>query len=229
MSKQIEMDRARFGFRAWGLADALVQVKPLPSVIFLAILFAFQLEAQAQGNLVNLYDWSNDTKYSGSPQHNVQIFSSVSALFAGSESTNNAPSPLALPVLSGCFDSTPGDMYDISFTMQNNFVEEAGESTVSIGGFATNFYLPTAKFSGPGQTEYFPVAISLTYIATSLTTDFTFNIPLDDGDTISLNNLNVTEAPESSAAAIFGTLGCALVLAQRCRSGTKARVRSRAV
>lgn len=227
MSKQIEMGWSRFG----RLAGVLVHVKPMPRMMFLAILLGFHLESRAQGNLVNLYDWSNETRYSGSPQYNVQISSSDSASFFGSQSTNNAPCPLAVPVLSGSFDTISGDVYDISFTMQNNFVENLGEPTVSVGSFATNFNLPAAKLMGPGQTEYFPVDISLAYVATSSTTDFTFKIPLDDGDTVSLENLSVTEAPESSTAAIFGTLGCAWALAQRWRSGFKARVspfRSRA-
>ena len=228
MSKQIEMGWSRFR----RLADVFVYLKPLPGMMFLAILIGVQLEAQAQGNLVNLYNWSNETRYSGSPQYNVQISSPDSASFFGSQSTNNSPCPLAVPVLSGSFDTTPGDVYDISFIMQNNFVENLGEPTVSIGAFATNFYLPAAKQAGPGQTQYFPVDISLTYVATSLTTDFTFKIPLDEGDTVSLENLTVTEAPESSTAVIFGTLGCAWVLAQRWLSRFKTRVspvRSRAV
>lgn len=216
MSKQIEMGEARSG--------GVVRVKPLPSVLFLAILFGFQLEARAQGNLVDLYDWSNQTRYSGEPQHNVQVLSSDSAIFYGSQSTNNAPYPLALPVLSGTFGTTPGDIYDISFTMQNDFVENLGEPTICIGAFATNFYLPAAQSINPGQTQYYPVDISFTYVATSSATDFTFKIPTDDGDSISLDNLCVTEAPENSTGVIFGTLGCAWVFGLRWRSGFNAKV-----
>jgi hypothetical protein len=216
VTKQIKADNNRLE----GLRNRLPissKVNILKFAVLTSVALQVALVANAQGNLVDLYNWSNETRYSGSPGHNVQIDSSDSAVFFGSQSTNDAPSPFALPVLTGNFDTTPGDIYEISFTMQNNFFETIGQPTISVGGFLTNFDLPAAERGSGGQLQFNPVNIDFSYVATSSATEFEFMIPLDTGDGASLNNFSIAEVPESSTDAILGSFVCLWFLMRRWR------------
>lgn len=213
MTEQIKTTATGRGLQASGLTSA---------VMLSAILVGIGLDGRAQGNLVNLYDWSNNTRYSGSPNNNVRINSSDSAGFFGSGSTNNAPYPLALPGLAGQIGTTPGTMYEISFTMENNTYESIGDPCVCFGDFTTNLDLPVAQANGP-QSQYYPVDVDLSILATSSTTDFTFTVPADEGELISLDNLTVTEVPEMSTTAIFGFFGCSWLFLRRWRQVQKAK------
>ena len=190
--------------------------KSLLSVIVTILAIGLQASGHAQGNLVNLYDWSNDTMYSGSPQNNVSILSFNAASFNGSQSTNGAPYSLALPVLTANLATGPGTTYEISFTMQNEFLESSGQTEVQFGGFTTNFDLPPARLIG-GDLQSFPVNIDFTASAASWLTTMEFTVPVDTGDAISLNNFSVTEVPEISSASLFGFGGCVLLLVQQWR------------
>jgi hypothetical protein len=205
MTEKNKMDAVGRGFRAFGLMSGPKLLKTWQTVM-LAAMLAVELNGQAQANLINLYNWSNDTRYSGSPNHNVQIDSFDSAKFYGGRSTNNAPSPLALPVLTGDLYTTPGASYEIAFTMQNDYLESIGNTKVSFGGFVTNLDLPSAQFNSQGLQVY-PVDINLNFVATSQTTDFTFCVPLDEGDVISLDNFTMMEVPEMPTSAILGLFG----------------------
>lgn len=204
------------GFPAPGLRGSLVRLKPLRAIITSAIVFGLQLAVNAQGNLVNLFDWSNETRFSGSPLNNVQIEASDAANFFGSDSTNNSPCPFAVPELAGSVSTTPGTTYDISFTMQNDFVEGA-QAVISFDDFTTNLVLPAARQTSPFQMQYYPVDVELTYAATAGTTDFSFKLPIDDGDAVSLGDFSVIEVPETSTVGIFGIFGCAWLFARRWR------------
>jgi hypothetical protein len=216
VTKQIKADNNRFEG-----PQIRLPISDKVNVLKFAILASVALQvasaANAQGNLIDLYNCSNETRYSGSPGHNVQIDSSDSAIFLGSQSTNNAPSPFALPVLTGSFNTTPGDLYEISFTMQNNFFETIGQPTISVGEFFTNFDLPAAQRGSGGQLEINPVNIDFDYVATSLNTQFEFMVPLDSGDGASLNNFSIAEVPESSTNAILGSFVCLWFLMRRWR------------
>jgi hypothetical protein len=208
--------------------------KSLQIVMFSIIGLGLQSSGHAQASLVNLYDWMNETMYSSTPDFNVQIQSPNSVGFFGSRSTNNAPYPFALPVLTGSLNTTPGTTYEISFTMQNDFVETIGQPEVSFGSFTTNFDLPAAQETD-GQLQYFPVNIDLTAVAMSFDTTMTFTVPIDTGDAMSLNNLEVTAitgstignvfVPEPSTTKLVFCFGFAWLLAQRL--GRLLKIRSR--
>ena len=154
--------------------------------------------------------------YSGSPQNNISILSLNSASFQGSLSTNNSAHPLALPILTGNLATTPGAIYEISFTMLNGWLTDIGQIELSFGNFTTNFDLPPAQQTG--GLQYFPVNIDFTAIANSLTTTMTFTVPVDVGGQISLDNFSVNDVPETaSSAGLLGLGAFALLLARHGR------------
>ncbi len=189
--------------------------KTLKVAVLSAVVLGLPAAEHVQANLINLYNWSNATRYSGAPQNNINILSLNSASFYGSLGTSPVH-PLALPILTGNLATAPGAIYEISFIMQNNWLTDIGQIELSFGSFTTNFDLPPAQQAG--GLRYFPVNIDFTAVANSLTTTMTFTVPVDVGGGISLGDFSVSDVPESTpTAGLFGFGVCALLFARHGR------------
>ncbi len=157
-----------------------MQIRWILKVVLLVVVLGLKGSGYAQGNLLNLYTWTNATMHSSNPQHNVQIESFNSARFAGSLGTNNPYSFPVTPILTGNLATTPGASYEISFTMENMWITDWGPTEVSFGNFTTNFDLPRIQQRG-SQYQYFPVNLDFTVLANSSTTTMTFTVAVDVG------------------------------------------------
>lgn len=181
----------------------------------LAIVFGLQSNAQAQGNLVNLYNWENETAVGSDPNPNdyLAVSSSTSAKFSGGYTDQGGG---VSPIMTGLFDTTPGASYQISFTMQN-LSQFDGSASESFGNDTMNFGLPAVLLNGGESYADTPVNIDFTAVATSTTTAMSIECYLDpDGGAADLSGLTVTEvpneAPEASSILLFCFGCCALLL-----------------
>ena len=193
--------------------------KSLQAVVLITIVLGIPCAGRAQDNLVNLNDWTGQTKYGSSPNSGIVILDSVSAIFFGSYSTNVFSGPdHIIPVLTGTLATAPGATYDISYTLEHDgrFIFCAG--TFSFGSFIYGFNLPfNGQPSGASETFGFLVT------ADSLSTATSFAWPaIDNGDAAFLSNFSVTAlplvnpVPEASTASLLGLGGCACWVASAC-------------
>jgi hypothetical protein len=173
----------------------------------------------AQGDLVNLYNWSNETE-SVAPDtmsRFISIYSNSSADFYGGFTTNYSSGFAVCPLLVGTVNTVPGDSYEVSFTMQN-MSGYAGGVAESFDGDSTNLSFPSDDL---GYTEI-PVNVDFTAVATSTTTMVSFQCYLDpEGGQADLYNVSVTEVPESSASRLFLCGGFVLLMAKQLRKATQ--------
>lgn len=185
------------------------------------MMFKFASIGQAQGNLVNLYDWNNDTAHvaPGHAGQFISIYNNTSAGFFGGFTTNPFSLVAASPTLSDEFSTTPGATYEISFTMQN-LNGFNGFASESFGNETLNFDLPVVLQNGGESYADTPVNEEFTAVATSTLTTMSFECYLDpNGGAASLGNLTVTElpvtdAPEESTGSLLFYGGCICLLAK---------------
>jgi hypothetical protein len=194
--------------------------RSLHMLMLSAFALGFQASGRAQGNLVNLYDWTNQTRYVPDPNYYIIIGSFNSANFRSGITTNPLlGGPFIVePVLTGSLPTTPGITYEISFTMQLGAPFAAfGGASLSFGNFTTNCDLQNpANGNQPGYNP--PVNFDFTAVATSPTTAMSFNAGFNDyTDGMLLSNVAVMEVPEISASRLFGFGGCVLLLARQWR------------
>jgi hypothetical protein len=185
-----------------------------------AFALGLQSSGRAQGNLVNLYDWANQTRYVPDPNYYITIGSFNSANFRSGITTNPLLGDpfIVEPILTGSLHTTPGITYEITFTMQLGSPFDAfGGASLSFGNFITNCDLQNpANGNQPGYNP--PVNFDFTAIATSPTTAMSFNAGFNDyTDGMLLSNVAVMEVPEISASRLFGFGGCVLLLARQWR------------
>jgi hypothetical protein len=152
----------------------------------------FQLKGQAQGNLVNLYNWSNQTVvgYDPNPSDYVNILSSTSASFFGDYSKSG----FAVPILSDSLNTVPGVTYEINFTLEDQNIE-ACTGYAFFGNTSTDLDLPPPG-GNPFNLSVVPVSVDFSAVATSVTTTMSFEFSLDSSGIAGLSNLSVTEVPE---------------------------------
>jgi len=194
--------------------------KSLQAVVLITIVLGIPCAGRAQDNLVNLNDWTGQTKYGSSPNSGIVILDSVSAIFFGSYSTNVFSGPdHIIPVLTGTLATAPGATYDISYTLEHDgrFIFCAG--TFSFGNFSYGFNLPFNGQPSPAAESFnFLVTADASITATS------FAWPaIDNGDAAFLTSFSVTAVPlvnpvpEASTASLLMLGGCAWLLAPFCR------------
>jgi hypothetical protein len=223
MIEQIKIGVGGSGFWGSNLVQNFRQFKLLQFVALSVIMLQVQSRGLAQGNIADLYNWSNETMDGSDPNPNdyIQISSFSSALFYGGYTDEGGG---VSPTILGNFDTTPGATYQISFTMQNlnSFDSSASES---FGDNATNFDLPFVYINGGESYTDTPVNIDFTAVATFSTTTMSIEYYLDpDGGAASLSDLMVTEVsgatgvPEISSTQFFCFGGCALLLARQLRA-----------
>jgi len=170
---------------------------------------------QAQGYFVNLYDWKDESiPYTGL----IDIASSNSATFIGSYGEYTEFNQLHL---NGSMNTTPGEMYDISFTLQDK------SSTGDDGGIGS-FYFGNSETSldgafldsslTNGAYVFQPVNYNFFVVATSSTTAMSFNLVLDEGLDAQLSDFSIIEttpAPEPSSGRLVAYGGCMVLLARQ--------------
>ena len=203
----------------------------LQTAVLSVIIFQFPFRGQAQGNLVDLYDWSNETGYVPDPSNFIAIDSYNAAYFSSGFTTNPfGHGPLFVqPILSGSFSTTSGVTYDVSFTLQLNAPNDIfGGASMSFGDFTTNCDLESPTHGDqPGYNP--PMDFSFTSVATGPATSMTFFAGFGDyTDGLSISDVMVTEVPEMSTFSMFFYGGCALLLAKHLRKVTQKQKRSTA-
>lgn len=201
-------------------------ISKLPSVVTTIIfVLAFQSSVYAQGNMVNLYNWTGETEYGPSPNYGITLVSSTSAIFFGAYSTNTTSGPdHIVPVLAGDLDTTPGATYEISYTVANDPAhEEFGGGTMSFGSFSNSIDL--LAMGSPGSSENFDFLVA----ASSAVTPMSFSWSIDNGYQTTLSSLSVTEVPEASTVGLFGLGGIVWLLAQGWRRLPQIRRRTRTI
>jgi hypothetical protein len=219
MTRQIKSGMGNCGFRAPNLVSVFRHLKGLQVALASVLVFGLQLGAQAQGNLVDLYNWENETVVGSDPNPNdyLAISSAISARFSGGYTDQGGG---VSPILTGSFATTPGATYQISFTMCN-LNSFGGSASETFGDNSMNFDLPFVYLDGGESYSDTPVNIDFTAIATSATTTMSIECYLDpDGGSAALSDLIVTEGPELSpvpevsSIGLFCFGGCALLLAR---------------
>lgn len=210
MTNQIKTGASRQAFW-WPTFNG--SLRAFSILLLSAIFLEIQSSGRAQENLVDLYDWSNETQNisPGSQGNYMDVYSANWVDFFGGFDTNQHA---ASPVLAGNLETTPGASYEISFTMANDPIDP-GSACLSFGSFTTNIVLPRINngtgFSGP------PINIDFTAVATSATTTMSFQSYLYYDGEESLNNLEVMEVPEASNTRLFCYGGCIFLLAKQLR------------
>lgn len=187
----------------------------LQIAILSAIIFQVPLWGRAQENLVDLYNWSNDTGYVPDPSSFITIDSFDSVYFYSGFTTNplNEGPQVVQPILSGMLATTPGETYDVSFTMQLGAPSDAfGGASMSFGDFVTNCDLQNpAHGDSPGYNP--PMSFDFALVATSPATPMAFYADFGDyTDGLSISDAIVTEAPEASTTRLFWCGGCTWLL-----------------
>ncbi len=178
-------------------------------VLVSAVAIGLLANGRALGNLVNLNNWTGQTRYGSSPNDGIAILSYNSALFSGFYSTGGAG--LIVPVLTGSLNTTPGAAYEIRFTVANDpFHSETGSGTMSFGGFSA--FIDLYAMGGAGSSENFDYLVT----ATSALTTMSFSWGIDNGYQVSLSNVSVFEVPETASSALLLAMGAgAVVFARR--------------
>ena len=189
-------------------------------------MFQFPSRGLAQGNLVNLYDWTNETvvEAGDNPDNFVSIGSSTSADFFGGLIDNSNVLTEVEPTITGTLDTVSGATYDISFTVEDDTLYGPSSATEYFGDTSTSISLPPEQQNFPGDNVPVPVNVDFTAVATCATTTMSFGFGLDPtaGDDL-LYNLSVTEVPETSSPGLFLFGVCILLLARQLRAATKKR------
>jgi hypothetical protein len=179
--------------------------------------------ARAQGNLMDLYSWIDEsTPFRGL----INIDSSNSASFIGDYGDNF--SSLNHLNLTANLDTTPGVTYEISFTLQDaslgNFGGAGdlwfGNSEINLNSAFQDGYITPNGYVFPA------VNYSFTAAATSSTTAMSFDFVLDEGLNADLSNLaitQITDVPEVSTFSMFFYGGFVFLLAKQLRKVTQKR------
>ena len=201
--------------------------KLLQIVILSAMVLGLPISGHAQGNLVNLSDWTNETRGAENPNNHVQVISATFAYFGpnGYWSTNGPGQPVD-PILTGILDTTPGATYEISYTL--SFSSPPGSvpnAQVTFDNCTTNA-TPPASFDG-----FFMLSgtrsLDYTVVATSPTTTMSFNLYIfDDVGSFTLSDVSVTAVPEISSARLIGFGACVWLFAKPWRRLSSRRTRT---
>jgi hypothetical protein len=220
----------KFGVAGWANPGGFFRL--LQIGVLSALMLEFQLSGHAQGNLVNLYQWRNDTGNVSNPNNYININSRDAAYFYSGITTNFFHGPFIVePVLSGNLNTTPGITYDVSFTMQLAAPEDVfGGASMSFGSFTTNCDLQDPENGDrPGYNP--PLDFSFYLEATSAITPMTFYAGFADySDGLSVSAINVTPVidpvPEASSVTLLSCGAIVLLFARRLRDSFQGRKRS---
>lgn len=167
-----------------------------------AFMLEFQSLAHAQGNLINLFDWTDNSRpYRGL----IDVFNNNSGVFEGAYA--NSQGQLNQLNLTGQISTTPGAVYDVSFTLQDVSPFDSGIGSVTFGSIQSSldyaFSSQDSHFTSNGY-QFYPVTYNFTAVAASSMTSMTFDFTLDQGMNAEVSGLTVTEAPEVSSVELFG-------------------------
>jgi hypothetical protein len=187
--------------------------KPLQVAVLSGMAFVLQSSGHAQGNLVNLYDWTDEsTPLTGL----IDVYSSNSAVFVGAYA--NSYGQLNQLDLSGSIATEPDITYEVTFALQNESPYDSGIGSVAFGNCGVKldyaFSPQDSYFTSQGYV-FLPVNYDFTTVATSLTTTISLDFILDEGVYASVSNFTITEVPETCSGRLYAFGGCALLLAQQ--------------
>lgn len=184
-------------------------------LVLAAIVLGLPSLGHAQGNLVNLFNWTNESTDlpPGSQNGVIQITSANSGVFHGAVGTNGSP---IQDILTGNFETIPGTIYEITYTLSHN-PQFSFFADVTFGNFTTNVApaIEANTFLGPYGYSGGMATFDYNALATTTTATMSFSFGLDNSDSFTLSNLTVTAVPEISTLQLFAFGGCALLFAQR--------------
>ena len=199
--------------------------KPLQILMLSTIALGLQPSGHAQGNLVNLNNWTASSAIlpGFSPVPPPKITSFNSAYFLGwlTSYTNN-PTIFALSagILTGNLNTTPGATYEISFSLDMGDSVGIDVAFMSFGNITAGGKIPVllnTNVTSENPNITLPVCCDYTVLATSDITTMSFSVTPDVSCGVNLENLLVVETPEVSTVRLFGFGGCALLIAQQWR------------
>jgi hypothetical protein len=156
--------------------------------------------------------------YGFTPDQGIYVSAYDSARFFGGYSTNIFHGPdHIVPILTGNLDTTPGALYEISYTIGNDptHVFGVGAFSMSFGNFtySTSLY----DMGSPGSSQN----LNFLLTANSPITTISFRWGLDNGQEGTLCNLSVSAmpqaVPEVSTVRLLGLAGCILLIARPWR------------
>jgi hypothetical protein len=190
---------------------SIMKINHRSSIVMMAVIASgLGFRAQAQSNLVNLYDWTPETQYGFTPDQGISIGSFDSASFYGQYSVNGRGNrnDIIHPILTVNLDTTPGTTYQISYTLEmSNLSRFQTPGSLSFGNDPSSFlfYFPSSPLDGD-QTSIF----DYTRTAVASTTTMTFYVGfIDTGDLLCLSDFSVTAlspvtpVPEVSTASLL--------------------------
>lgn len=180
------------------------------SSLIIATFFLMALSGSVRANMVNLYDWTRNDLGSV-----TSVNASDSAYFASGGSLVY-PHTYNESILTDNLATTPGNVYEIAFTIQNTGLPPVG-ATMSFGNFSVNLWEINQQWNGYAL-GYAPLNFDVTVVASAPLTAMSFDVTQDNsGYGVSLSNLSVTDVPEqaSTAALLVAGLGGLLVCTRR--------------
>jgi hypothetical protein len=189
-----------------------------PNCLYIAALLVigihFSAKGLAQGNLVDLYDWSDQsTPYAGF----INVYSSDSAVYEGDYGVYGGFNHLNL---ADNISTTPGLTYDVSFTLLNESSDDSGTGSMIFGDLQTSldyaFSPSNSHYTSQGYV-FSPVTYTFSVLATDSSTPVSFNFDLDEGMNASVSDFMITPVPEISTDSFLLIGGCTLVLARETR------------
>ncbi len=182
------------------------------TLLLSTILLPLKSRGEVPQNLVDLYNWTNETMVGAgdNPNNYVFIRSATSADFDGGFTYESGGFVPVQPTIAGTMDTIPGVTYEICFTVQDDSVYGPNSAQIYFGNTCTDIDLPPGM-PGPNLSPI-PVNIDFTVEATSATTTMSFEFGLDPSDDEdSLYNLSVTEVPEARSENLMILFGCTLL------------------
>lgn len=201
-----------------------MKISNLLTIVALPVLvLGSQAGSRAQENLVNLYDWTPETRYGSSPDSGITISDSESAIFYGSYSTNVFSGPdHIIPALAGDISTMPAGTYEISYTLAHDGSFSYCNGTLSFGGFNYEIHLPFGVDSNAPPHSLVSENFNFLVTATASSTPMSFVwSAIDNGDAAFLTSLSVTAVPENSTMSLLFLGGGVWLLASFWRRFSK--------
>ena len=214
MTKQTKTGAVRPGFCPMNPKSNYRFINCLYVAALLVIGIHFSAKGLAQGNLVDLYDWTDQSSpYTGL----INVYSSNSAVYEGDYGAYGGFNHLNL---AGNITTTPGVTYDVSFTLLNESSSDSGSGCMMFGNIQTNLnfaFSPSDSYLTSDGYAFNPVTFTFSVLATDSSTPVSFNFDLDEGINANVSDFMITAVPEMSTGSYLLFGGCMLVLARESR------------
>ena len=165
----------------------------------------------AQGNLVNLYDWTVVSN-TPPPPGTVYVYGSFQAASSnsgffnwGAESHANGGLFPNMASISNNLTTIPGQAYEIACTSEASG-EFGGSISIQFGNFSESFLLPVVDLGSGGFTDV-PTNIDFTVVASSASTTMEIQPYLVDyPGGVQLSDFSVVAVPEPAVPGLWGVV-----------------------